>query len=100
MEALGCQCALTPTLSENAVIGSLIHEAHQSAEVRLHGELLKKYHAGRMSYEELKSIAAVYAEVRIEVGNGPSMAEIAKLTAERIAKRKGEPVEENQQTAD
>ena len=99
LQALECQRALTPTLSENEVIGSIIREAHKSAEARLHGELLAKYHAGEMTYKELCAIAAVFSQVRIEVGRKPSMAEVARLTAERIA-AKGEPLEEDQQDAE
>ena len=96
MQSLKYQCALTPQLSENQVIMALISEANRAAEVRLHGALLEKYHAGKMLYKELQAIAAVFAQVRIEVGAKPSMAEIAKLTAERI-EAKAEP-EDDQHT--
>ena len=98
VEALKYQCALTPQFSENQVVGAIIREVHRFAELRLHGPLLEKYHAGEMPYKELQEIGRVFSQVRCELGMGAPMAEVAKLTAERIAERQGEP--EDQQAAE
>ena len=92
---------MQPDLSLTTVLGRVIRSADRGIAMRLHGDALEKYQKRKLSYEEYLEFNDSFFALWHDEPRGTDPKLIAEKAVEVTeAKRKGEPVEEDQQDAE